>query len=64
MDVRWPILRLVIDLRIPLSEIEKWDLDDIRHVNSILDMRQDCESAADAYQMEETRKSTAKGDKR
>ena len=34
----------------PLSEVEKWDLDDIRYFNSILDMRRDCEAAADAYQ--------------
>jgi hypothetical protein len=35
---------------VSLSEVEKWDLDDIRHFNSILDMRRDCEAAADAYQ--------------
>lgn len=46
----WPILRLVVDMGQPLSEVEKWDLDDIRYFNSILDMRRDCESAADAYQ--------------
>ena len=34
----------------PLSEVEKWDLDDIRYFNAILDMRRDCEAAADAYQ--------------
>ena len=42
----------------PLSEVEKWDLDDIRYFNSILDMRRDCEAAADAYramQMEQMR---------
>ena len=42
-------MRLVVDLHLPLTEIEKWDLDDIRHVNAILDMRQDHEAAADAY---------------
>ena len=46
----WPILRLVVDMGQPLSEVEKWDLDDIRYFNSILDMRRDCEAAADAYQ--------------
>lgn len=43
----------------PLSEVEKWDLDDIRYFNSILDMRRDCEAAADAYhamQMEKMRR--------
>jgi hypothetical protein len=40
----------VTDLHLPLSEVEKWDLDDIRHINSILNMRQDYEGAADAYQ--------------
>lgn len=37
----------------PLTEVEKWDLDDIRRFNSILDMRQDCEAAADAWQSEQ-----------
>lgn len=46
----WPILRLVVDMGQPLSEVEKWDLDDIRYFNSILDMRRDCEAAADAFQ--------------
>lgn len=49
MGSRWAILRLVVDLHLPLTEIENWDLDDIRHVNAILDMRQDHEAAADAY---------------
>ena len=30
----------------PLSEVETWDLDDIRYFNSILDMRRDCEGQA------------------
>lgn len=34
----------------PLSEVEKWDLEDIRQLNAILDMRQDCDGAVDAYQ--------------
>ena len=54
----WPVLRLVVDMGQPLSEVEKWDLDDIRYFNSILDMRRDCEAAADAYhamQMEQMR---------
>lgn len=58
MEDRWPILRIVVDMGLPLSEVEKWDLDDIRHINSVLDMRRDCEDAADAYQaaqMKETR---------
>ena len=50
VDERWPILRLVIELKMPLSEVEKWDLEDIRQLNAILDMRQDCDGAVDAYQ--------------
>lgn len=34
----------------PLSEVEEWDLEDIRQLNAILDMRQDCDGAVDAYQ--------------
>ena len=50
VEEMWPKLRLVVDMGQPLSEVEKWDLDDIRYFNSILDMRRDCEAAADAYQ--------------
>ena len=50
-------MRLVVDMGVSLSEVEKWDLDDIRHFNSILDMRRDCEAAADAYQAEQMKKS-------
>lgn len=46
---RWEIMRLVVDLHLPLSEVEKWDLDDIRQANAILDMRQDHEAALDAF---------------
>lgn len=41
----------------PLSEVEKWDLDDIRHFTAILDMRRDYDAAADAYQAEQLNKS-------
>lgn len=51
-------MRLVVDMGQPLSEVEKWDLDDIRYFNSILDMRRDCESAADAYQAYQMKKAT------
>ena len=40
----------------PLSEVEKWDIEDIMHLNSVLDMRSDYESAADAYEAMETKK--------
>lgn len=33
------------------------DLEDIRQLNAILDMRQDCEAAADAWQHENLKKS-------
>jgi hypothetical protein len=56
IDERWPILRLVVDLKMPLSEVEKWDIEDIMHLNSVLDMRSDYESAADAYEAMETKK--------
>lgn len=41
---------------IPLSEVEQWDLDDIRQVNAALDMKADYEAAADAYQAAEVDK--------
>lgn len=43
----------------PLTEVENWDLDDIRHMNAVLDMRRDCEGAADAYQAAQVKKATA-----
>lgn len=42
----------------PLTEVEQWDLDDIRHMNAVLDMRRDCEGAADAYQAAQMKKAT------
>ena len=57
-------MRIVVDMGMPLSEVEKWDLDDIRHMNSILDMRRDCESAADAYQAMQMQKSQQTSDNR
>ncbi len=56
-------MRLVVDMGMPLSEVEKMDLDDIRHFNSILDMRNDCECAADAFQSEQLKKSNNTGAK-
>lgn len=57
-------MRIVVDMGMPLSEVEKWDLDDIRHMNSVLDMRRDCESAADAYQAMQIQKSQQTSDNR
>ena len=57
-------MRIVVDMGMPLSEVEKWDLDDIRHMNSVLDMRRDCESAADAYQAMQIQKSKQTSDNR
>ena len=57
-------MRLVVDMGVSLSEVEKWDLDDIRHMNSVQDMRRDCESAADAYQAMQMQKSQQTSDNR
>lgn len=43
----------MLEVGIPLSEVERWDLDDIRQMNSALDMKADYEAAADAYQAAE-----------
>ena len=53
-------MRLVVDMGVPLSEVEKWDLDDIRQFNSVLDMRQAYESAVDAYQAEQMKRPSDK----
>lgn len=41
---------------LPLSEVERMDLDDIRQLNAVLDMRKDHESAADAWQAAQVKK--------
>lgn len=46
------VWRLVLDLHLPLTEIERWSLDDIREANALLDMRDDHDAALDAYQAE------------
>ena len=57
VEDRWPILRLVVDMGLPLREVEHMDLDDIRQLNAVLDMRRDHDSAADAWQAENVKKS-------
>lgn len=42
---------------LPLSEVERMDLNDIRQLNAVLDMRRDHDSAADAWQAENVKKS-------
>ena len=49
-------MRLVVDMGLPLREVERMDLDDIRQLNAVLDMRRDHESAADAWQAENVKK--------
>ena len=49
-------MRLVVDMGLPLSEVERMDLDDIRQLNAVLDMRKDHESAADAWQAAQVKK--------
>ena len=40
----------MLDAGLPLTEVEQMDLDDIRQLNAVLDMRQDYEGAVDAWQ--------------
>jgi hypothetical protein len=40
---------LVVDKGIPLSEIEKWDLQDINNAYSIMEMQNDYKAASDMY---------------
>lgn len=48
----------------PLTEVEQWDLDDIRQMNAVLDMRRDCEAAADAYQAAQIKKKESESTRR
>ena len=51
-------MRLVLDAGLPLSEVEQMDLDDIRQLNAVLDMRRDYNSVVDAWESEQVKKST------
>ena len=51
-------MRLVLDAGLPLSEVERMDLDDIRQLNAVLDMRRDYNSVVDAWESEQVKKST------
>lgn len=44
-----PIWRLVIDGKVSLEEVRKWDLEDIDTACSLLDMRSDFTRAREAY---------------
>ena len=40
---------MVVEKRIPLTEINKWDLDDIRNAYSVIEMRNDYSNAISIY---------------
>lgn len=41
--------RIVLEAHQPLSEVKKWDLEDIRKANALLDMRAAHETALNEY---------------
>ncbi len=51
-----PIWRLVIDGKVSLSEVRRWDLEDIDTACSLLDMRSDYTRARDAFLSKESKK--------
>lgn len=51
-----PIWRLVIDGKVSLEEVRKWDLEDIDTACSLLDMRNDFTRAREAYISKEMKK--------
>ena len=46
--------RVVVDGGMPLTEVNKWSLDDVAKFNAILDMRNDYQTALNAYTRERT----------
>ncbi len=45
----WAVWRIVNEKKIALSEIDKWDLEDIASMNAILDMEADYDAALEGY---------------
>jgi len=56
ISVTMPIWRLVIDGKVSLEEVRKWDLEDIDTACSLLDMRSDFTRAREAYISKEMKK--------
>mgnify|MGYP006923521908 CR=1 FL=1 len=56
MATAMPIWKLVIDGKVSLSEVRKWDLEDIDTACSLLDMRSDFTRAREAYLSKECNK--------
>ena len=49
LDGEWPIWRLVLEAHQPLSEVLRWDLEDVRKANALLDMRAAHSAAFNEY---------------
>lgn len=63
MDDEWALWRIVRDAHIPLSELDKWSLDDIRKFNSILDMGNSYETAIRGMERKEMDAQRAKSER-
>ncbi|OQY32026.1 MAG: hypothetical protein B6241_12430 [Spirochaetaceae bacterium 4572_59] len=49
LDEEWPVWRIVLDGR-SLEEVDKMSFTDIQKLNGLLDMREDYEAAARAWE--------------
>jgi len=49
LDEEWPVWRIVLSGR-SLSDVDTWPPEDILKYNALLDMRDDFESAVNAWQ--------------
>lgn len=49
----WPFWRIVRDAHIPLTELDRWSLDDIRQFNAVLDMGASHDAAIHGMEMKQ-----------
>lgn len=50
MEAEWPVWKLVVEKGISLTEIDRWDLEDIWKAHAIMEMKQDYANAVSAYE--------------
>lgn len=50
LQTEWPFWRLVLDLKLSITEVDKWSLNEVYRANALLDMQDDYEDAMNAYE--------------
>ena len=50
MEAEYPVWRIILETGLPLSEVNSWHLGRIYDLNEILNMKDDYQTAFNAYQ--------------